>query len=444
MMKVLRCFVLALSLPLVGVPSAQAQATGQTSGCDAELEILWNDEPRSGQGLMGFSLRGLGTQEQIGSVPIDSLSLKLGTGSSAASLKSLTQAPPGANRRPDLSTDFFDDPVRYDAFFAVDLSRSMDRPIMGADGAERSRRELAVSLIQRIAVPGQDGSASLLDDKDRLFVSGFDDRVYRKSSALDSDRSALRPALAELLEHSPASENTALYAAISDSLNLIRQTRSSGTGPRESILFVITDSFNGRDLTADSNVTSCRANDEPLKLLIEQIQALSSGGSRGVRLFILALGEDKLIKGYSPEAGPSRSCRPTTVQKKTVDGHSFRALTGKEGAEGGTIASEDEEALYAFIQEDFDGRWMPYQLGYELGANPMPSSYSLVVRRPEGSCEAVIRTSGDIVPPIARGTSEGPSSAEMALVLASLMLSLLFVPRALTNCSEALRSRRES
>lgn len=443
-MSALRCFLLGLSLSLASAPSAHAQSTAQAGSCGADLEILWNDEPRTGEGLMGFSLRGQGTQEQLGGLPISSLSLNLGTGSSTANLISLSQARPDEARRDGLPADLFDDPVRYDAFFAVDLSRSMDRATKGPDGAERSRRELAVSLIQRIAVPSEDGSASLLDEKDRLFISGFDDRVYRKSSALDSDRSALRPALAELLEHSPASENTALYAAISDSLNLIRQTRSSGSGPRESILFVITDSFNGRDLAARSNITSCRANDEPLKLLMEQIQALSSGDSRGVRLFILALGEDKLIKGYSPEAGPSRSCRPTTVQKKTVDGHSFRTLTGENGAEGGTIASEDEEDLFTFIQEDFDARWMPYQLRYNLGANHAPSSYSLVVKRPEGSCEAVIRSSGDIVPPIVRGTTEGPSSAEMALVLASLMLSLLFVPRAFTNLGEALRSRRKS
>jgi len=209
---------------------------------------------------------------------------------------------------------------------------------------------------------------------------------------------------------------------------------------REAVLFVITDSFNGRDLEAGRNLSRCNQNDALTDSLVERIEAVRRATDEGLRVYILALGEEGEARGYSPNSPAKRRCRPTNAQKNTVDGYNFRRLTDPALGVGGNIASTSEDAIFEFVQKEFQLRRRAYKISYQLpeGARS-PSRYQLNVRRNGVTCSASVRSSSDIVPTIAAGSDLETRPAEMALFLASLLISMLFAPRAITNLRASLK-----
>jgi len=411
--------------------------------CAHPVEILWNEEPRSGTGTMAVSVQNARNGQQLPRLPADAFSLTLNEEDGpTAQITELSQsadalAPP-QGKPTAVAEALRSDPVEYDAFFAVDLSRSMDTPRKLDDGRERSHRDIAVSLIQRITGGGGTKERGVLGPRDRIFVSGFDNTVQKElMTGLTRDRAAIRPTLASILEYSPKSESTALFSAIHENLTIVERLAPSYRDMekrREAVLFVITDSFNGRDLDAQKTVSRCAQSKPYLESIIEQIGTVQRATDQGFRLYILALGEDGSARGYSPNAAPGRSCRPSTAQKSTVDGYSFRTMTSPELGTGGTLSSSSEDALFDFVQEEFELHRQAYKLSYKLpkGAKS-PSRYQLSVRQGNVTCSDSVRSSGDIVPPMAAGADLDITPPEMALFLASLLMSLLFVPRLLTN-----------
>jgi hypothetical protein len=154
----------------------------------------------------------------------------------------------------------------------------------------------------------------------------------------------------------------------------------------------------------------------------------------------LALGEEGEARGYSPDSPAKRSCRPTNAQKNTVDGYNFRRLTDPALGDGGSITSTSEDAIFGFVQKEFQLRRQAYKISYQLpqGARS-PSRYQVNVLRNGVTCSAAVRSSGDIVPTIAAGSDLETRPAEMALLLASLLISMLFVPRTITNLRASLK-----
>ena len=425
------------------LPSSQARKKSPEEPCDHPVGILWNEEPRSRQGQMAISVANSRSGQQVPRIDPEAFSLtldeegqveaKILSAKQTADALSALPRTPGSTRY-NIETD----PVSYDAFFAVDLSRSMNFPQKLSDGTERTHRDVAVSLIQRITGGGRGGAKGILGPRDRIFVSGFDDTVQKElMEGLTQDRAAVRPALASLLEYSPRSENTALFSAIDENLTIIERLAPSYRSMerrREAVLFVITDSFNGRDLDGRKNLTRCTQNTPLLQNLVEHIGVVQRATDHGLRVYILAIGEEATARGYSPTAAPKRSCRPTNAQKSTTDSYSHRALTEPGLGVGGTVTSSSEEALFSFVEEEFLGFRQAYLLRYELPKRARtPSRYQLKVTLDGRTCSDSVRSSGDIVPPMAGGADLEVSPAEMALFLVSLLISLLFVPRMVTN-----------
>ena len=86
------------------------------------------------------------------------------------------------------------------------------------------------------------------------------------------------------------------------------------------------------------------------------------------------------------------------------------------------------------IGVEFSGFRQAYLLNYELPKRSRtPSRYQVNVTLDQRTCSDSVRSSGDIVPPMAGGADLEVSPSEMALFLASLLVSLLFVPRMVTN-----------
>jgi hypothetical protein len=392
---------------------------------------------------MAVSVKSGRSGQQIPRIPPEAFSLTLDEdGEVAAKIIELSQSETALHRLPNkrgsMRHSIETDPVSYDAFFTVDLSRSMDRPRPQGEGPDRSHRDLAVSLIRKITEGESRDKGGVLGRGDRILVSGFDNTVQKDlMSGLTADRAAVLPALAALLEYSPRSENTALFAAIHQNLTYIEGLAPSYSGMsrrREAVLFVITDSFNGRDLGGRRNLSRCTQNTALLDTLIERIKTIQAATDQGLRVYILALGDEGRARGYAADKAPSRSCRPTNAQKNTTDGFSFRRLTDPDLGSGGSISSLSEEVLFTFVRDEFELRRRPYKLKYELpkGARS-PSRYELSVQLEGVTCSDAIRSSGDIVPPMVAGVDLETSSAEMALFLASLLISMLFIPRTVTN-----------
>jgi hypothetical protein len=440
-------------LLLFGAPLLLAQDGPTTEAvsdtCAHPVSILWNDEPRDGTGALAVSVTDPKTGQQIPQLPGDAFSLSIDNkGKIGATIVEVSQSRDAlarlANSPGGIRHTIESDPVSIDAFFAVDLSRSMEAPKPQQGGPARSNREIAVSLIQRITDDKSNPGRSLLGRGDRILVSGFDDQLHTDLMRdLTGDSAAVRPALAALLEYSPRSENTALFAAIERNLTLIERLAPSYSEMkrrREAVLFVITDSFNGRDLQARRNLSRCSQNDALAGSLVERIEAVRRATDEGLRVYILALGEEGEARGYSADSPAKRSCRPTNAQKNTVDGYNFRRLTDPALGDGGSITSTSEDAIFGFVQKEFQLRRQAYKISYQLpqGARS-PSRYQVNVLRNGVTCSAAVRSSGDIVPTIAAGSDLETRPAEMALLLASLLISMLFVPRTITNLRASLK-----
>jgi len=402
--------------------------------------------------MLAVSVTDAKTGQQVPRLDEESFALTLDDkGQVRAKIIEVKQSDTALERLPNspggLRNSIETDPVAIDAFFTVDLSRSMDKPVAQPDGSKRTNRELAVSLIQRITDGKSKQGPSLLGRGNRVLVSGFDDTLQTDLMRdLTGDPAAVRPALAALLEYSPRSENTALFAAIGRTLTLIK-----GLGPgyremkrrREAVLFVITDSFNGRNLEAKRNLSRCSQNDSLVDSLLENIAEVRRATDDGLRVYILAVGEEGAARGYSPTSPPKRSCRPTTAQKSTIDSFNFNRLTAPLEAVGGSVASTSEDELFAFVSDTFELPRKAYTVRYELpeGARA-PARYSLSVRRNGVICSDALRSSEDIVPTIAAGSELNTSPTEMALFLASLLIAMLFIPRTITNLRANLSRNR--
>lgn len=469
-----RCCLLTLAAVLLAAPVLHSQEVGDAPAeaeapadstakagsepapvpdCAHDVDILWHEESRDGPGTLGVSIRDAESKQQIPGLGADAISLELDseTKLTGAALK-ITQARSALTRIPAsdaaLRAELGRDPVSYDAFFAVDLSRSMDVKFKQEDGSERTRREQAVALIDRITQISATGSTAILGASDRIYVSGFDDTVHKNlMPGLTSDRKAIRPALASLLEHSPRSESTALFAAIDENLTIIERLAPSNQdseGRREAVLFVLTDSFNGRDLQAKRNLRRCSQNEPLVEGLLERIRQVRSATGQRMRLYIVAFGVDGTARGYSASQAPTRRCQPTTAQKTTVDLRNFRRLTDPGLGIGGAVASSSEAVLLRFVSDEFELRRTPYELSYSLPkGSSAPTEFEVAVTREGVTCSDKLRRAGDIVPPISAGEDLSTSPAEMALFLASLLIALLFVPRSLTNLAERLLGKKD-
>lgn len=456
MQRTLLLALFLLTTPLLlaqtGPESNPETPQAETESCAHPIQILWNEEPGERQGTLAVSVTDPKTGQQVPRLSKDSFALTLDDkGEVRAKIVEVRQSDDALERLPNnvggLRHTIETDPVAIDAFFAVDLSLSMDSQRGQPDGSKRSNRELAVSLIQRITEGESTRGASLLGRGDRVLVSGFDDTLQTDLMRdLTGDPAAVRPALAALLEYSPRSENTALFAAIERTLTLIERLGPSYREMerrREAALFVITDSFNGRNLKADRNLSRCSQNDGLVDSLVERIGTVRSATDDGLKVYILALGDEGEARGYSADSPPERSCRPTKAQKRTVDSFNFGRITAPLLAAGGSIASPSEDALFAFVRDAFELPRKAYTIRYELPKDARsPSRYSLSVKRDGVVCSDSLRSSEDIVPTIGAGSELKTSPPEMALFLASLLIAMLFIPRTITNLRASLARGR--
>ncbi|MEE2829287.1 MAG: vWA domain-containing protein [Myxococcota bacterium] len=427
------------------------EGAGSEEACPHPVRILWRSQERDGTGQLGLAVTDSETGQQVPRLEASQISVQVDEApplpAEALQLKQtrsvLERLPPSEQElREALSTD----PVSYDVFFSVDLSRSMAEKLPHEDNSDLTKRELAVSLIDRMIKESGQNRSPVFDSDDRIFLAGFDSSPKTDlMSGLTPDRVEVRSVLSALLEHTPQSENTALFASLDNTLKIVTGLAPSyldESARREAVIVLFTHSFNGRNLEGRSSLNRCRQNEPLLSELVERIERVREATGNRLRIYILALGAEGPATGYSLDEAPGRRCRISAAQRKTVDGRSFRALTDPKLVTGGYTAQASGLQLLRFLKEDFELRSTPYELSYRLPAGSQRGrTLTLGVTRDGVTCSASLRSASDIVPAIAAQSELETSSGELALFLTCLLIVCLFVPRSLTNLVGVLKSK---
>ena len=413
--------------------------TGAT--CEYPIDLLWHREPKDAQWQMGVSVINKSSGQQVpglgdrnfqvlldgGLVPVDSTFTVRQSTNTFAMVPTEEGAPP---------TDLGVDPVNYDVYFAVDMTESMGEVPQVESTKPRTKLTWALMVIHNLVQPASDGTASMFDANDRVYISGFTSKLetgFMDSTSVDRDK--IQRALAQINEFQPSGTSSALYASILHNLASITAQAAQYNDPaqkREAVLIIITDSFNGMDLDGRRALRYCNKNDE----LTDQVQQglidaqTATGGS--LKVFLLGLGGESEPKYYSLSEPPNRRCRINTVEAETLDGRAFRAIGNPDITRGGYVANNDPKVLLKFVKGQFEALKSAYEVTYTPPEGTgKPRSYQVAVTIGDKMCLDEDLISSNIIP---QATSDVETSAtEVALFLAGLIIALFFVPRSLVN-----------
>jgi hypothetical protein len=433
-----------------GEPAPEAAPTGEGvsadqipvgPACTYPIDLLWHREPKDASWQMGVSVINKTSGQQVPGladrnfqilldgalVPVDSNFTVQQSANTFAMIPTEEGAPP---------TNMGVDPVNYDVYFSVDMTRSMGDvpPIEGQK--PRSKLTWALVLIQNLVQPSRDGKAALFDTNDRVYISGFTSKLETEfMGSTSTKRDMIRGALAKINEFQPTGDSAALYASILHTLASIRAQAGEYQKPdekREAVVIIFTDSFNGMDLDGRRALRYCNKNDE----LTDQVQQAiidtrqATGGN--LKVFLLGLGQESEPKYYSLTDPPNRRCRINTVEAETLDGRAFAAIGNPELTRGGYLANGDPRVLLQFVKAQFEALKSAYEVTYVAPeGTSKPRSFKVAVTIGEHMCLDEDLLSSNIIP---QATSDADTSAtEMALFLAGLIIALFFVPRSLVN-----------
>ncbi len=449
--------LLTIALALPTAAAAQEEEATETTAvdpttlpsgeaCQYPVDLLWHREPKEGDQpwSMGVSVLNKASGQQVPglgephfAVMLDGEQVATGDGfkvsQSARAFEVVTSDEEGAEAAGPRGVD----PINYDVYFAVDMTKSMGDEIAIEGSKAATKLNFALRVIKALVLPGGGGRQSLFDDLDRVYISGFTSKLetgFMGSTTVD--RNKILAALGDMNAAEPAGDAAALYASIMHNLRSIQaraEEYGSSEKKREAVLIVLTDSFNGMDLDARRSLRTCDKNDpltDEVQRAIFDTQKQTDGN---LKVYILGIGDETEPKYYSQTEPASRRCRITTVEKETLDGRALRAIGNPELTRGGYYRNTDPRALMSFVQGQFEALKSAYELQYVPPEGVgRPRSFQVIVSVGDEICSDLEVLASNIIPQV-RADDVDTTAGEVAIFLAGLLVVMLFVPRSLAN-----------
>ena len=323
------------------------------------------------------------------------------------------------------------DPINYDVYFAVDLTKSMGDQIGG-----KTKKQIIAEVIRYLTAPLKDGQYALFDAQDRVYVAGFTDKVVTITEAPTAKREKLMPALGNLAQFEVTGDKAALYSAISHNLSLINgaaEQYKNAAAPRQAVLIAITDSFNGINPSNGRALRRCNDNNQFNDLIRQQIIDTRKAVNEQFKMYVLGLGKAGESERYKLKEEHHSRCDIGKSQKEFLDIKSIATIGHKEITNGGGWKhSENPAELAKWMENTFAALKTAYDITYTVPKEAADSStYKAAVTILDTTCEGVLIEANEF---IRQATAKADTTAsEMALFLASLLVTLLFIPRTFTN-----------
>ena len=426
-----------------GTQTVDPAALPSGEACDYPVDLLWNREPTEGDApwAMGVSVKNKSSGQQVPGLSEPHFRLLLD------GVQASTDAPFKVNQsaRAFLSAETPEgeaprtgvDPINYDVYFAVDMTASMGGEIQVEGAKAATKLNFALRVVRALVLPAKQGASALFDDQDRVYISGFTSRL--ETGFMDStttDRNKILEALNDMNSVETTGDSAALYASVMHNLTNIqaRATEySSSEKKREAVLIVLTDSFNGMDLEGRRSLRTCDKNDPLTDQVQQAIFDTQKATDGNLKVYFLGIGSESEPKYYSQSEPPNRRCRITTVEKETLDGRSLRVVGNPEITRGGYYANDNPRALMSFVQGQFEALKSAYEVQYKAPEGvSRPRSFQVIVSVGEKVCTDLEVLASNIIP-TARAKGVDTTASEVAVFLAGLLITLLFVPRSLSN-----------
>lgn len=434
----IRLFVPALALLLLAAPArSEEPAAAEQPACTYPVKLLWHQDTERGTHRMGVSVLNTNGQQVPGLKAEHFTVTHKGTEVPHTEAFRVTQskaafvqiAGEGEEAGPTGA-----DPINYDVYFTVDLTSSMGDEI-DVGGKKGSKHSWAVKIVNALVRPNKKGS-SLFDEQDRVYISGFTSHLQNAfMTSATAQRDRITEGLVKLNEFAPTDGEAALYEALLNTLRVVEASASQYSDPanrRQAVVIVITDSFNGMDPERQRKLRYCADNnawnDQVRDALIRTREAVAEN----LKVYVLAMGQETDTKYYSLTEDSDRwRCRIGKTERETLDGRSFRAIT--DVVTGGYYPSPDPRRLAHWLTAQFEALKNAYQVEYPIPeTSPNPSTMSVTVTLGDDSCTDTLVERRSFVPH-AVATEATTSSGEVAMLLASLILILFFLPRSLMN-----------
>ncbi len=414
--------------------------------CDWPVDLLWHRESKETPWQMGVSVLNKASGQQAPGLAAEHFNVLLdgepvakGDGFQVRQSAAAFVVPggeEGGEEQPP--TDLGVDPINYDVYFAIDMTKSMGETLQ-PEGMNKpfSKLNLSLRVVNRLVQPPRQGSSALFDERDRVYISGFTSKLETGFMAsTTADRGKIRDALTAMNEVEPSGDSAALYAAVLHHLRNIQAQAAEYSDPekkREAVLIVITDSFNGMDLEGRRPLKYCSKNDELTDAVQQAVLDTQTATDGNLKLYILAIGGESEPEHYSLTEPPHRRCRINRVEKETLDGRSLRVIGNRDLTRGGYRISENPLELMSFIISRFEALKSAYEVTYTPPEGVSRArSFAVTVQVGEALCIDSEVISSNIIPQ-ARGSDVKTTPGEFALFLAGLLIASLFLPRSLSN-----------
>lgn len=324
------------------------------------------------------------------------------------------------------------DPINYDVYFAVDLTESMGEEIAGG----KSKKQIIAEVIRTLTSPTKDGQYALFDQQDRVYIAGFTSEVVPITEAPTANREKLLPALGDLAQFEVKDSKAAFYKAIQHNLSLITQAADQykdAEKKRQAVLIAITDSFNGIDPDSGRPLRRCDDNNAFNDQLRQSIIDTRGAVNEQFKMYVLGLGKVGESERYKLKEEHHRYCDISKSEADFLDVKSLAAIGSPEiTGGGGFMPSENPAELAKWLLSHFEALKAAYDITYTEPAEAKdPSRYGASVTILETTCSGELIEANEF---IRQATAKADTTAsEMALFLASLLITLMFLPRMFTN-----------
>lgn len=323
------------------------------------------------------------------------------------------------------------DPINYDVYFAVDLTKSMADEVGG-----KTKKQVVAEIIKALTAPNKKGEYALFDANDRVYIAGFTDKVVQITEAPTAKRDKLIPALGSLAQYEVSSDYAAFYGAIQHNLGLITQAADQYKDPskkRQAVVIAITDSFNGINPSNGRSLKYCRYNDEFNDSLRQQIIDTRKAVGEQFKMYVLGLGSLGESDRYKLKEEHNRWCKVLVEQPNFLDGKSLAAIGSPKITNGGGLhVSQNPGELAQWLLSKFEALKTAYEITYAVPKEAEDASlYKASVTILETTCTGELVEANQF---IRQATKKADTtSSEWALFLASLLIGLLFLPRTFVN-----------
>ena len=459
-------FFLAIALLVPGAVRADEDtAEAEQSSCKFPTEVLWHSEEEDDTFRLGVSVLNENEQQMPGlkarnfkvfvddqEVARDGDSFKVEQSKNVFSAASATEGSGSSDKADEAGaatgsgggSGLGVDPVHYDLYLSIDLTESMADTIeIKGQTKARPKISFVASRLHTLFT-----KEKLFDSNDRVYISGFTSKLETSfMTETTADRKALANGLRGILKFIPQGTDAALYYAMDFNMKTIRDRAEFYTGTserRQAVLVVITDSFNGMNMTASRRVSRCRDNEALSQSVREAVKATNDATEGNFKLYMLGIGETGETKRYTHEGKLSSRCNIRSTQQEVVDKRSFRAITSDlQMGKGGFVGHPDPIRLLRVVQNQFESLRKAYEISYSPPEGvSRPKKFRVSVEVGDETCShEITETAGFIRKAKAQGDTK---PEEVALLLAALIFMFFFIPRSLANVSTVLAGAASS